>query len=95
MVRGGRRATRDGLVVYAATRPDEAPARLGLIVAGNVGPAVVRNRIRRRLRAIWRAAPPRPGVDVVVRALPDAVGRAYQELEDHLTAALTDATRST
>jgi RNase P protein component len=41
---------------------------------------VVRNRLRRRLRALLSAAPPPPGL-YLVGARPDVVGRSYAELQ--------------
>jgi ribonuclease P protein component len=64
----GRRATRDGVTAIVCPR-DDGPVRLGLAVGRNAGNAVVRNRIRRRLRAAVRAYGPGPG-DVIL------VGRA-------------------
>ncbi|MFP4351895.1 MAG: ribonuclease P protein component [Puniceicoccaceae bacterium] len=47
-----------------------APSRLGLAVSRRVGPAVVRNRIKRRFRALFRAVAPelRTPLDIVVIA---------------------------
>lgn len=61
-----------------------APSRLGLAVPSRVGGAVDRNRIKRRVRAAFRLAAPPTGLDVVVRARPDALRVDYQELEDSL-----------
>jgi ribonuclease P protein component len=43
------------LVVYSFPRPEDAgsPPRLGLAVSRQVGSAVVRNRVKRRLRACF------------------------------------------
>lgn len=68
----------------------DAPARLGLAVPATAGGAVARNRIKRRLRAAFAAAAPGPGIDVVVRAEPEAESTAFQELE----AAMQRATAS-
>jgi ribonuclease P protein component len=61
---------------------------LGLAVGTGAGGAVARNRMRRRLRAIFRGAPIRPA-DVVVRADRAAMAASFQELETHLLGALT------
>ena len=61
-----------------------SPAKVGFIVSKAVGGAVVRNRVKRRLRAMSRplvAAMP-DGLDVVVRALPAAVAARASLAED-------------
>lgn len=50
-IREGSRAGRSLLVGHLRIRPETAEqARIGFIVSRAVGPAVVRNRVRRRLR---------------------------------------------
>ena len=72
--------------IYAAPGPaPEAPARLGLAVSARAGGAVTRNRIKRRLRAAFRAAGPDRGLDVVIRARAEAATAPFQELEDSLS----------
>jgi ribonuclease P protein component len=72
-MRQGVRAGRNCVVVHAR-RTDLPPSRAGFIVSKAVGKAVVRNRVKRRLRHLAAAALPSApfGVDVVVRALPGA-----------------------
>ena len=70
------------LVVYA--RPNRgARNRLGITVSAKLGHAVVRNRVRRRLREVFRLAGPamKQGYDVVLVARSRAVGASYRELE--------------
>lgn len=70
------------LVVYA--RPNRGERnRLGVTVSAKLGHAVVRNRVRRRLREIFRLAQPelRQGYDVVLVARGRAVRASYAELE--------------
>ena len=58
-VAGGRRTTRPGFVLQAVTvggRLTSQPPRFGFTVTRKVGNAVVRNRIRRRLKEAVRAA---------------------------------------
>lgn len=53
-VAGGRRVARPGFVLQALRIPGdetERPARVGFTVTRKIGNAVVRNRIRRRLKA--------------------------------------------
>lgn len=73
MQNGGFKVSTEHLLGVALQR-DQAPPRVGLTVSRKVGPAVVRNRIRRRLREIYRqrqqALP--AGVDLVLIARPSA-----------------------
>jgi ribonuclease P protein component len=89
IVRTGRR--RRGALTLAYGRPHEpdAPLRMGVIVAKNVGGAVVRNRVRRRIKAIgWGLAHEVRGVDVVVRALPPAAAAGFADLEGEVRSAV-------
>jgi len=65
----------------ADVRPDE-PARVGFIVSRAVGPAVVRNRVKRRLRVLVRGylgvLP--AGSLLVVRANPPAAAARQADL---------------
>lgn len=60
------------------------PSRLGLAVPARSGGAVQRNRIKRRIRAAFREAAPATGVEVVVRARPEASHVKFQEMEELL-----------
>ncbi|WP_405101951.1 ribonuclease P protein component [Micromonospora sp. NBC_01412] len=69
------------------------PTRAGFVVSKAVGPAVVRNRVRRRLRHLVRerlAALP-AGSILVVRALPAAAEASYARLGADLDGALAAA----
>jgi ribonuclease P protein component len=104
-VRVGRRGSRGSLVVHLMlpnvtdvaepARADQRPARAGFVVSRAVGGAVVRNRVRRRLRHLVAQLLPTlpPGTDLVVRALPAAAGRPSAELAADLDAALAAARR--
>jgi ribonuclease P protein component len=78
-----------------ASNPVRNPARLsvraGFVVSKAVGGAVVRNRVRRRLRHLMRSRLERlpGGTDVVVRALPGAAKRTYSALGADLDGALS------
>jgi ribonuclease P protein component len=81
--------------VEEPARADQLAARAGFVVARAVGGAVVRHQVKRRLRHLVRdrlAGLP-GGARLVVRALPAAAGRSYQELGHDLDAALAGATR--
>jgi ribonuclease P protein component len=101
-VRGGRRAGRGSLVVHLAlpsedlpTTPAPHPARAGFVVPRAVGGAVVRNRVRRRLRHLVRERLGElpPGSRLVVRTLPSAGVSAYPQLALDLELALRAARR--
>ena len=70
------------LVVYA--RPNRGKRnRLGVTVSTKLGKAVVRNRVRRRLREIYRLSQPemKQGYDIVLVARARAVAASYPELK--------------
>ncbi|NJM50092.1 MAG: ribonuclease P protein component [Sphingomonadales bacterium] len=51
----GKRFARPGFVLLVSDRRDDDPVkRLGITITKKVGNAVVRNRMRRRLRALMR-----------------------------------------
>jgi ribonuclease P protein component len=100
-VRVGRRASRGSVVVHLVlgldepARAEQLPARAGFVVSRAVGGAVVRNQVKRRLRHLVRdrlAGLPN-GARLVVRALPAAADRPYQELGRDLDEALAGALR--
>ena len=78
----GKSAATSRLVLYCRRREGER-SRLGLTVGTRIGKAVVRNRVRRRLREIYRTNEGRfrPGTDLVVVARSRAVESTYRELE--------------
>jgi ribonuclease P protein component len=63
-------------------------SRIGLIVAKHQSSAVARNRLRRRLREIWRrdVRAAVPAWDVVVRARREAYQASFGQLRAELTA---------
>lgn len=62
---------------------------MGVIVAKNVGGAVVRNRVRRRIKAVgWQLAQEIHGLDVVVRALPASASVPWVTLEAEVRSAV-------
>ncbi|MGO9004434.1 MAG: ribonuclease P protein component [Beijerinckiaceae bacterium] len=72
---------------------DQAAAapRFGFTVTKRIGGAVVRNRIRRRLKEALRLVPDlpeRPGYDYVIVARPAALGQSFSALQDELTQAV-------
>jgi ribonuclease P protein component len=57
--------------------------RLGVTVSAKLGKAVVRNRVRRRLREIWRLndGQLKQGYDMILVARGRSVRSSYQEME--------------
>lgn len=94
----GRKAVTSGLVLQVMQTPsdsvkiDDGPtARLGFTVSSKVGNAVVRNRIRRRLKAMVSEVFPyaaMPGFDYVVIGRNAALKRPYDRLVKDLKYAL-------
>jgi ribonuclease P protein component len=94
-IRGGRRWSNSAFVLEARSRPNDAGgpvgARFGFTVSKKIGGAVVRNRVRRRLRALAAALDPgqvRQDFDYVLIARTGAVDRAYLDLKADLDQAL-------
>ena len=78
----GKSAVNPWLVVYCR-RNRGGVNRLGYTVSVKLGHAVVRNRVRRRLREIYRLNAPRlrQGHDIVIVARSRAVGSEYRKLD--------------
>lgn len=89
VMRRGSRSGTQTVVVYMALTGD-APSMAGFAVSRTVGGAVVRNRVKRRLRAIMRDLLPTvpEGTHVVVRALPDAAQSSFESLAADVSSAL-------
>ncbi|MGN6721777.1 MAG: ribonuclease P protein component [Marmoricola sp.] len=98
-VRGGRRVGGRTLVLHLMSRESGQPALVGFVVSKAVGNAVVRNKVKRRLRSILaarlgalpvgsllvvRALAPAAGVDFA--ALDSEVGRSLDRLLDRTAA---------
>ena len=77
----GKSAVTPYLVVYVR-RTGRDHNRLGITVSNEIGKAVVRNRVRRRLREIYRLNEARfqPGWDIVVVARTRAVEAPFEKL---------------
>ena len=84
--RKGRSLVEPCLVVYARRNNTGKTNRVGYTVSSKLGCAVVRNRVRRRLREIYRLneALFRPGFDIVVVARGRSVSADYRRLEREL-----------
>ena len=78
----GKSAAGKYLVLYCRKNGSQEN-RIGLTVSAKLGHAVVRNRVRRRLREIYRLHEHQfqPGWDIVVVARSRAVDAPYRKLE--------------
>ena len=84
-VRSEGRAVRGGLLIVGVLPViEEVAFRVGLVTSKRVGGAVVRNRVRRRLREIVRRHQHalRSGIWLVVIARPAAASASSAALED-------------
>ena len=82
---------RPTLVVQCRDRGDAHPARVGFTATKKVGNAVVRNRAKRRLRALAHqhlAPAARPGHDYVLVARPPTPAADWARLVDDFQKAL-------
>lgn len=80
----GRRLVHPALFIYVYPRGDgRALRRLGLVTGRKVGGAVQRNRLKRRLREIFRLNKQRlsPGIDIIFMSRPGAADLNYRQLE--------------
>jgi ribonuclease P protein component len=66
-------------------------ARFGFVTGKAVGGAVVRNRVKRRLRAAAESLETAPGVDIVVGARKTAADATYHALQKSLGALIERA----
>jgi ribonuclease P protein component len=76
------------VAILAYARGDEAPARVGYSIRSSAGPAVIRNRIKRRLRAALGQIQLRPGVDVVISGTRSAAQEEFQILVEKVRSGL-------
>jgi ribonuclease P protein component len=85
-MRGGSRAGRPLISGHLLVRPSDEPARIGFVVSKKVGKAVVRNRVKRRLRHLARARlESLPGGSLLVlRANPRAATARQEDLAAEL-----------
>ena len=82
VVRRGSRCGGARVITSVLTTGENRAARFGFIISKQVGTAVVRNTVRRRLKAVCADALSRvpEGTDVVIRALPASATATYAEL---------------
>jgi ribonuclease P protein component len=88
----GRKWVAPGLVVQLLPQPEGKSIRYGLTASRKVGGAVVRNRARRRMRALAESLLPAsslPPCDVVLIARPTAtVSRKFEDMKADFATAL-------
>jgi ribonuclease P protein component len=89
---GGRRASTPGFILLVRDRKDSDPAmRVGFTVTRKIGGAVVRNRMKRRFRALAREVVPAKGFagsDHVMIGRSKGVEREFGLLRSELERAL-------
>ncbi|HEY8476378.1 MAG TPA: ribonuclease P protein component [Chloroflexota bacterium] len=90
-VRSEGRAWPHPLLIFSVAPSQVGATRVGIVVSRRVGKAVVRNRVKRRLREAVRRVLPnlRAGYDIVVIARPSATQATVHEL----VAAVEEAAR--
>ena len=85
-LQSGSRSRAHPLLVLRYRRNDLEGTRYGISTGRRIGTAVVRNRVRRRLRTLLRALHPRiaSGWDVLIVARPPAAAASQAVLGDAL-----------
>ena len=93
----GTRAHASGFILQAKLRAHAGPPRVGFTVSKQVGNAVERNRVRRRLRELIRLAPPGAlcaGHDYVLIGRRAALKAGFDAMRKELSGALRRVHRS-
>lgn len=91
IAKSGRKWVASGLILQMGARSREtASIRYGLTASGKIGNAVIRNRARRRLRALATDVLPAHAAagDYVLIARATTAQRAFPDLRQDLTTAL-------
>ncbi|WP_341995411.1 ribonuclease P protein component [Microbacterium sp. LWH7-1.2] len=90
VVRRGRRCAGAHTITYVNRVVTDGPARFGFIVSKQVGGAVVRNTVRRRLKALCFESieAVAPGSEVVIRALPSSASASFDDLRSDVVKCL-------
>jgi len=95
LYRRAERRERSRRFLVLAAHAAQRETRWGLSVKARLGGAVMRNRIKRRLREILRGAGLAPGWDIVVQPLAAEVATAdFAALRDELSGLLARALRT-
>ncbi|MBL8790828.1 MAG: ribonuclease P protein component [Rhizobiales bacterium] len=88
----GRFVPQSGVLVQARDRQDEKPPRVGFTCTKKLGNAVMRNRIRRRLKEAARLALPavaRTGFDYVLIGREASATRGFEALQNDIISAVS------
>ena len=90
VARRGRRVGDTFLLLRALPNALEE-SRFGLAVGKDVGTAVIRNRLKRRLREVLRHTPVRKGWDIVFSVRKEAVRATFGDLKGSVLSLLKRA----
>jgi ribonuclease P protein component len=91
----GARVHSSTLVLYGLLN-DLGYPRLGITVSRKIGKAVIRNRVKRRIREIFRTRlqASGPGIDLVVNAKRPIVAASFLQIRQELQDGLARLTKS-
>lgn len=89
VLRDGARSRQGGIVIVGSPGP-QGPPRLGLVVSKQCGGAVIRNRIKRRLRHAAKDLHLQPGNDYVIIASGQVAEAPYSQVGKWLQRALEE-----
>lgn len=91
--RAGKSFANGQFVVYWSKQPAIDPFRCGISASKKIGNAVVRNRMRRRVKEIVRHLEPKisPNIDFVLIVRKPAVNMTYKQLEGSIQHVLKKA----
>ena len=85
------KAFRSNLLILRTRQNGGRPSRFGYTVGKSRGNAVVRNKVKRRLREIARAASVSPGWDIIMNARRDAARADWPRLQSTVVKLMTRA----
>jgi ribonuclease P protein component len=94
VLKSGRRLVHPAILIFVYPRKNGTnERRLGLITSRKIGIAAKRNRLKRRLREIFRLNKNsiKPGFDIVFRPQTSATGLKYSQLSAIILTLLTKA----
>ena len=87
VLKSGRKLVRPAIFVYIYCRNDGSDlCRLGLVTSGKIGKAVERNKVKRRLREIFRLNKHlfKPGYDIIFMPKTESKNLSYSELKKNI-----------